>query len=572
MTASPVPKTVFDQLPQYRAPQRDREALVSPSLSALIDRSISSRRARSAEPPVAAGGGEEVSTGLQLVGWPLERVRRAARRDALRAAIAHTETYRDLWFDKASYLAEAPDRPWLVAGHQPELFHPGVWFKNFLLSQAGLRTGVVPLNLVIDNDLCRAPAVRVLTRGAEGAEALRTENVLFDAPGPPVAWECRPLADTATFDSFPQRVRQALIDEVRQPLVEPLWKYAREASRRTGRLGLAIAQARHSLEGELGLRTLELPLSGLCSQPSFARFSLELLGQLPRFRDVYNQQRAAYRNANHVRSESHPVQELAERHGWLEAPWWVYRPEAPVRKRLFARLQDGHLLLSDQAGWQAMIEGPLDQDDAVDQWQELAADGVLLRPRALITTMFARLIVSDLFMHGIGGGKYDQLTEAIVREFFGIELPPMCVATATLHLPAATAAVGGSPAQNRHAVQHELETLRQLRYHPEARHADSQDEAAQLAQAKQELLRSIPPRGEKWQWHRQITRINARLAELNQAAIAQSEQRLQALAAEQRQLKLAYSRELSFCLFELPYLADALNGLAASQFQRPTAK
>ncbi len=49
--------------------------------------------------------------------------------------------------------------------------------------------------------------------------------------------------------------------------------------------------------------------------------------------------------------------------------------------------------------------------------------------------MFARLVLSDVFIHGIGGAKYDQLTDAIVRRFFGVEPPGYLVATATLKLP-----------------------------------------------------------------------------------------------------------------------------------------
>jgi hypothetical protein len=256
----------------------------------------------------------------------------------------------------------------------------------------------------------------------------------------------------------------------------------------------------------------------------------------------------------------------------VEAPWWVYRTTNPARKHLFAKLEGGNLLLSDQVGWQATIEGPLDDDDAVAQWQEFAVDGVLLRPRALITTMFVRLIVSDLFVHGIGGGMYDQLTDAIMRQFFGIEPPAMCVATATLHLPQASLSVPGTLAENHAAVQHELEMQRRLRYHPEEHLSAPSEETQALLREKQELLQAIPPRGEKWQWHRQMTRINERLAELNQAAIQQSEQRVHSLAAEERQLKLAYSRELSFCLFELPDVADTLNRLAAREFERPAAK
>ncbi len=51
--------------------------------------------------------------------------------------------------------------------------------------------------------------------------------------------------------------------------------------------------------------------------------------------------------------------------------------------------------------------------------------------------MFARLVISDLFMHGIGGGKYDQMTDAIIRAYFDVPAPPMVVATATLRLPLA---------------------------------------------------------------------------------------------------------------------------------------
>ena len=40
----------------------------------------------------------------------------------------------------------------LLAGHQPELFHPGVWVKNFALNGLARRHGATPLNLVVDND------------------------------------------------------------------------------------------------------------------------------------------------------------------------------------------------------------------------------------------------------------------------------------------------------------------------------------------------------------------------------------------------------------------------------------
>ena len=46
------------------------------------------------------------------------------------------------------------------------------------------------------------------------------------------------------------------------------------------------------------------------------------------------------------------------------------------------------------------------------------SEGIRLRPRALTTTMYLRLAMGDLFLHGIGGAKYDQLTDRIIEHFF----------------------------------------------------------------------------------------------------------------------------------------------------------
>jgi hypothetical protein len=51
--------------------------------------------------------------------------------------------------------------------------------------------------------------------------------------------------------------------------------------------------------------------------------------------------------------------------------------------------------------------------------------------------MFFRSLVADQFVHGIGGGRYDRVTDRIIQSFFGVEPPSFCVTTATLYFPAA---------------------------------------------------------------------------------------------------------------------------------------
>jgi hypothetical protein len=70
-------------------------------------------------------------------------------------------------------------------------------------------------------------------------------------------------------------------------------------------------------------------------------------------------------------------------------------------------------------------------------------------------------------MHGIGGGKYDELTDAIMRRFYGIEPPGFLVLSATLLLP-----LPAYPARPED-VQGLARRLRDLRYNPQ-RHLDGQ--------------------------------------------------------------------------------------------------
>src|SRR5439155_15975642 len=72
-----------------------------------------------------------------------------------------------------------------------------------------------------------------------------------------------------------------------------------------------------------------------------------------------------------------------------------------------------------------------------NQW--LTGNQVRLAPRALTLTMFLRLLIVDQFVHGIGGGRYDQVADSIIGDFFGFAPPKFAVTTATMFLPQALA-------------------------------------------------------------------------------------------------------------------------------------
>jgi hypothetical protein len=364
-----------------------------------------------------------------LQGKCLSRLAQEARGELLAAARQWTATYRDVgdWAVPSSGCV-------FLAGHQPQMFHPGVWLKNFALSRLAEEHQAVGVNLLVDSDTIRSHSIRV-----PGGTAARptVAEIPFDASGAAVPFEERRILDSKVFASFAERVQEQIQSLVARPLVGEYWRHVRSRARSTDRLGLCLAQARHVLEGEWGARTLELPQSAVCDSDSYRWFLCHLLHEAARFRRAHNEVAGVYRRAHHIRSLVHPVADLAEQDGWHEAPFWIWAPEAPRRRRLFVRRSGDTLRLTDRRDLGLSLPMPPDGDAsrAVERLQEFSREGVRIRSRALITTMWARLALGELFIHGIGGAKYDQVTSALIARFFGLEPPAFLTVSGTLHLP-----------------------------------------------------------------------------------------------------------------------------------------
>ena len=95
------------QYRRYRAPQNHGEALILPELTdagSLL-----------AQQPLA----------IEMLGRSLTALQTETRQRVLELAYQTTRQYRDIAVPSANL-------PIVMSGHQPQLFHPGVWFKNFV--------------------------------------------------------------------------------------------------------------------------------------------------------------------------------------------------------------------------------------------------------------------------------------------------------------------------------------------------------------------------------------------------------------------------------------------------------
>jgi hypothetical protein len=525
---------------KLRAPQDDGGVVVSPSFEEVGSLLRANHRCRDQHE-------------YDLQGRRLAEVSAAARRQLVAGARRWTSQYREV--DTGPF---DPARPILLAGHQPELFHPGVWLKDFALGTLAERYGGVGVNLVIDSDTLKTPGVSV-----PGGSVARPHvvQIPMDRAGPPLPYEERPIFDRQAFCDFGRRVAHQIAPLLPDPLIRDYWPKVTGRMHHTANLGTCLAQARHELEGEWGLDTLEIPQSWVCRMEPHGWFVAHLLAQLPRLRLVYNEVVEEYRRANRVRNRAHPVPNLAQEGEWLEAPFWIWTDDDPRRRPLFAARRGRQTALSDGQGLEVTLplspEG--DAGRAVERLVELGREGVKIRSRALITTLWARLVLGDLFLHGIGGAKYDRVTDALVRRFFGLEPPRFLVLSATLHLPIAHQRTTGEDVR---AIEHRL---RELTYHPECYMngasemvAGSASEVAALVEAKARWVRTAASRENARDRHQAIRRINEAL----QPYVAPLRKHLEAdrrKAVEARKADaILSSREYGFCLFPEKTLREFL--------------
>jgi hypothetical protein len=185
----------------------------------------------------------------------------------------------------------------------------------------------------------------------------------------------------------------------------------------------------------------------------------------------------------------------------------------------------------------------------VAAWRALEPRGFKVRSRALTNTLYARLFLADLFVHGIGGGKYDEVTDAIMRRFYRLEPPGYLVLSATLLLPLPFFPV--SPEDCRRLARQ----LRDLHYNPQ-RHLDMVSDpdarvtAEEMAAQKQAwVMKAVTDkrgRRERFRVLRSLTKdletlLTGREEQLR-GELGRCEERLQANAILRR-------RDYAFCLY-----------------------
>ena len=502
-----------------------------------------------------------------LANWvrPLQTL---ARNQALQAARVYTSTYAP----ESVFNSGTEPSNLVVGGHQPELFHPGVWFKNILLSKIAQSTSSNSLHVIIDHDLARSDAIRVPAQSTSTMDSYEhgigyAKGELYQKSislpirsdsGNRLPWHLT-LTEGSDLERWSEAVEQ-IADALAScgvfgSIAQDRFPLLSECISKCKNLSDAFSQFRHRIEIEHGVSNLEVPIGSICDASAFGRFVHHCVADASSLWSIYNRCRSEYRQRHSIRNQAQPVPELLQEDGMLELPFWIYQRDVASfmdRKRLWlvvdsSQSSDEYQLADhpDPAQRTILMSLPKDPKQVDLAWSRWVDEGVCIRPRALMTTLFLRCFVADLFVHGIGGGAYDELTDAIIFSWLGMEPPEYITCSASLHL--GTSASGDAEIENIQRAHRELQLMRSV---PERFLDKTRSDQKQLFDEHAQLLSHIPERGKKRVWHEAIIRAKAQIefaiVEQRHNAIAQ----LQSLYRTQHRNKIRNSREFSFCLFQ----------------------
>lgn len=378
----------------WKAPRTDSELLIWPEPPALLRQTESNHAALA-----------QCTTPFQ--GIPLNELRRRTRQ-----WIGH---------DDGQLL--------IATGHQTELYHPGVWAKNALIHAAATAVGGQAYHFCVDTD--EPKHLHLKWPGAfepitDDENLLRAKWSGLVAPPTPahVNGLIGLLADDARNWPFEPMLPQVL-QSMRSLLLE------------SENLPSLIVNACHRLDWDLGLRHHALILSPLWTTEPYLIYVHHLIGRIEQFARDYNAALDGYRADHQIKTPGRPMPDLAIGDNDIECPFWLDDLADGTRSRLHVQQRHGR--------WCLVLDG---EAFAFDPATEAAgaADGLMkflrrhhrrISPRALTLTLFMRLFLADNFVHGIGGGRYDQVLDRILAGHFGIEPPHFAVTTATLYFPTA---------------------------------------------------------------------------------------------------------------------------------------
>jgi hypothetical protein len=509
---------------------------------------------------------------FKILNQPFKEVRENSRKGVVRKALKFSKKFDSNIEEKID-----PTFQYIIqTGHQPVFFHPGIWIKNIFLNEllkSPLLDKSLGLNIILDNDIYRGLNFSLPALSSGGNLKLEEVNLLSPAFTPNLPFEEYPCPSLELSTKFTRDIicKLKLLGSENRDILNNFKNFApclEDSSRfcnqnyKKANLGEFLGLARRFYEQEIEPAYLEIPFSQICNSDEFLSFFLEITKNIKSFSKIYNNKLDEYRKLFKIRTQAIPSPNLLIKKNLTGAPFWIWKEGDQRRKIFILREEGGNYLYNDSYGKIFLIE-----KDGLEPLSSLKAllkeKKLKIRPKALLLTLYNRLFISDLFIHGLGGAKYDLVTDEIIREFFKVEPPHFLVASCTLHLN-----FKSSPSASDFKISALKKKIRDLEFNPE-RYINElpltkkeKIQIGELVEKKTELIKKIKGVSspiEKREISEEIKVISNFIVEKIIPLKYELDKKIEKEEEKIKQAKVYTFREFPYCFFSAKTLRNLLN-------------
>ncbi|MCR4321292.1 MAG: hypothetical protein NUV74_13270, partial [Candidatus Brocadiaceae bacterium] len=342
----------------YRVPKDNKEVFLEPAIEHIPELTLENRR-------------KIQGYKFEINGVPFQILRDKSRMEVLRQAACYTNGIKSLLRKdtsglclyvrnstqkSASWLATQDklcineltldyetikNIPIIQTGHEPILYHPGVWIKNHLAHYLVKKLGGISVNMIVDNDACNmgfmyVPILSEISASVgkvafvKNKDRVAYEEIVFD-DFEPILQLKEEVINLLSKNILREDIKTTMEDmqDMFGQFINCLWDYYQQGC--SDMVGLLTA-ARKSLEEDFGIENLEAPVSWMCDTDGFYHFLLHVLYEAERFAKIYNEKLAEYRRIHKTRSKANPLPDLKILRNLIELPFWVWKAEGQRAK------------------------------------------------------------------------------------------------------------------------------------------------------------------------------------------------------------------------------------------------
>jgi len=441
------------------------------------------------------------------------------------------------------YSESSFSRPYIGTGHHPGLCHPGIWIKNLLANKlAGDNKGTA-FNIIVDSDCPNEIGCYVLTKN----EKIERKKEVLAKLGVQQPFECCSVPNKNQFKDFYQNILvdfQSFPDNPIRKYTEIFFQKGESALPASKNIAEFLVKTRKGYEADAGLHYFDIMLSHICQSESFLLFALHIAEDIKGFHEIYNQLLEEYRINHKLRYKVNPFPDLKKDNDKFQIPFWCIndnkrQPVWVTHEGTFISFHTEDICLFRYK------KGDFDHAlKIIDEEQ------INLRPKAVLLTLFIRLFLVDIFIHGISGAKYDEITDGIMEKYYKIKPPHYIAASLTLFPDFPVNKVQENDIDNLKRI------IRNMKFKPEifkdrVEGGETKKKFKKLVSLKMELLQREPPKKDRKEHFQRLKIVTEELSNLLKNYYIETKDQLRVLEDKYRENQTVHYREFPYFFYDI---------------------